>query len=64
LALLTILRDGDRQGFFGFIVRPAGVAHLLVEDQERVLIGDLLGDSERASSDECNQRLEHGLSPI
>ena len=54
LALLTLLRDGHSQCLLGCVERPGGVAHLLVEDQQRVLIGDLLGDSVGASSDECD----------
>ena len=59
LALLALLCDGDRHRFLGSVERTGRVAHLLIEDQQRVLIGDLLGDRDGASAHERDQGLEH-----
>jgi hypothetical protein len=59
LALLAFLRDRHRQRLLGSVECPGRIAHLLVEDLERVLIGDLFGDQRGASSDQCNKGLQH-----
>src|SRR5262249_45541549 len=59
LALLVFLRDCHRQCLLGSLHRPRRIAHLLVEDQERVLISDLFGDQRGASSDQRNKGLQH-----
>jgi hypothetical protein len=55
LPLLAFLRDGDRQRLLGSVERPGSIAHLLVEDRQGILIGDLLTDRGDASANQRNQ---------
>lgn len=59
LPLLALLGDGDRQRLFGSVERPGGIAHLLVEDRQGILIRDLLTDRHDASANQRNQVFEH-----
>jgi hypothetical protein len=55
LPLLALLRDGDRQRVLSSVERPGSIAHLLVEDRQGILIGDLLTDRDDASANQRNQ---------
>ena len=59
LPLLNLLGDGDRERPLGPVERSGSIAHLLIEDQQRVLIGDLLGDRHGAAANQRDQSLEH-----
>ncbi len=64
LRFLTLLRHRQRQGFAGAFDRGSGVAHLLIEQGQRVLVLDPLFGLEGAPAHEGHNCLEHLLTPV